>query len=238
MGSCHNVMTVQWIVVWFFYPVTLEINCSFFFFIHGMVQLSETFGQLCLQGVNGHVSPGENGSKTSETTNQSGSLMSDSLTVTWPKESWNRDHISYCCCNVEVPEHWDLEGGSNGSEFGNQEGYLFPVLCPLPFARQQINQEHKMSVYFPFSPTLCLAFEDSGGLQSCLKQCLFPAPFPLAWLSLWPFTEGREECVSPWRVLNHHVGRVPAPQALGKLDPVTVIQALTTAERVCCQWLS
>lgn len=183
-----------------------------------MVQLSETFAQLCLQGVNGHVSPGENGSKTSESTNQSGSLMSDSLTVTWPKESWNRDHISYCCCNVEVPEHWDLEGGSNGSEFGNQEGYLFPVLCPLPFARQQINQEHKMSVYFPFSPTLCLAFEDSGGLQSCLKQCLFPAPFPLAWLSLWPFTEGREECVSPWRVLNHHVGRVPGTGEVGSCD--------------------
>lgn len=45
-------------------------------------------------------------------------------------------------------------------------------------------------------------------------------------------------CVSPRRVLNHHVDWVPVPQALGKLDAVTVIQALATAERVCCQWLS
>lgn len=107
-----------------FYSVTLEINCGLLFFL---------FHQLCLQGLNGHIYSGENGSKTLETMNQSCSLMSDSLTVTWPKKSWNRDHISYCCCNVEVPEHWDLEGGSNGyTEFGKQEVYLFPVLSPLP----------------------------------------------------------------------------------------------------------
>lgn len=46
MGGCHNLMTMQWIVVWFFYSVALEINCSllFFFLIHGVIQLSETFG--------------------------------------------------------------------------------------------------------------------------------------------------------------------------------------------------
>lgn len=95
-----------------FYSVTLEINSSLLFFIiiiHGVLHLSETFDQRCLQGLNGHVSSGENGRKTSEITDQSGSLMCDSLTVTL-FQSWNSYHVSHCCCNVEVPEHWDLEG--------------------------------------------------------------------------------------------------------------------------------
>lgn len=108
--------------------------------------------------------------------------MPGSLTVTWPKESWNRDHISYCCCNVEVPEHWIWKEGAVEVLYWvwKAGGMFIPcaLSCPLPFGKQQINQEHKMSVYFPFPPTLCLAFEDRAGWQSCLKQCLFPVPFP------------------------------------------------------------
>lgn len=37
-------------------------------------------------------------------------------------------------------------------------------------------------------------------------------------------------CVSRWHAESPHIGRVPALQALGKLDPVTVIQVLATAE--------
>lgn len=221
-----------------FYSVSLEINCSlpfffFFFFIHGAVQLCETFGQLCLQRLNGHVCSGENGSKTSQTTNQSGSLMSDSLTVKWPKESWNRDHISYCCCNVEVPERWDLEGGSNGSDILSLESRMIFIPCalssPLPFAKQQINQEHKMSVYLPFPPTLWLAFEDSAGLQSCLNNAFFQPLFPWHGRACGLALRAEKNVCEPGWV-NHRL------QALGNLDPVTVIQA--TAERVCCQWLS
>lgn len=55
-----------------------KLYFAFFFVIHGVVQLSETFGQLCLQGLNGHVSSGENGSKTLETMNQ---MVLQDLTV-------------------------------------------------------------------------------------------------------------------------------------------------------------
>lgn len=101
---------------------------------------------------------GEIGSKTSETMNQSGSSMSDSLTVTWPKESWNRDHISYCCCNIEVPEHWDLEGGSNGSDtlsLGSRRDIYIYSLCFLlsPPIHKTTNKSRTQNVcLLPFSP--------------------------------------------------------------------------------------
>lgn len=48
--------------------------------------------------------------------------------------------------------------------------------------------------------------------------------------------EGEKNVCEPWAGAESPcLGRVPAP---GNLDPVTLIQALAAAERVCCQWLS
>lgn len=91
--------------------------------------------------------------------------------------------------------HWVWKAG----------GIFIPcaLSSPLPFAKQQTNQEQKMSVYFPFSPTLCLAFEDSAGLQSCLNNACFQPLFPWHGKACGLHWGERRMCVSPGRVLNH-----------------------------------
>lgn len=109
-------------------------------------------------------------------------LLCDSLTVMckWHGQRNPRIGTSYCCFSVEVPEHWDLDGGSNGRDTGSLESRrdFFP-LSPFP-SHLENKQTFLFLIYLllAFSHTLCLVFEDSTGLESCLKQGLCPTPFP------------------------------------------------------------
>lgn len=55
-------------------------------------------------------------------------------------------------------------------------------MCSLLFLPvwKIINKSRTKVCLFAFFPMLRLALEDSAGLESCLKQCLFPALFPMA----------------------------------------------------------
>lgn len=155
------------------------------------------------------------------------------MQVAWPKKSQNRDCTSYCCFN-------DLEGGSNGRDVPSLESRrdIFSLCFLLSHLENNKYIKNKKVCLLAFFHTLCLAFEDSAGLESCLKQCLFPAPFPhgIAWVCALSFRG--EKKIFVWAIGGCWITvcwpAAGVPQAVGKLYPVTVIQALAIAERVCC----
>lgn len=53
------------------------------------------------------------------------------------------------------------------------------MLAPFP-SRLENNKSRTEVCLFASFPTLRLALGDSAGLESCSKQCLFPALFPVA----------------------------------------------------------
>lgn len=60
----------------------------------------------------------------------------------------------------------------------NSRRIVLTVLSPLPSHLDNNKSiENKAVCLLAFFNTLCLAFEDSSRLESCLKQCVFPALF-------------------------------------------------------------
>lgn len=150
MWVCHYVMTMQWVVVYFYSNATIEINCS---------SLSYSWGSSVQWNFWSALSPGsewmcflrwkcKQNFKDREPEWFFYVWQFDcDMQVAWPKKSQNRDCTSYCCFN-------DLEGGSNGREIPSLESRGIFSLCFLfssPIWKIINKSRTQRSVCLPFS---------------------------------------------------------------------------------------